>query len=208
MEFSLIEIVGYVGSAFTLTAVSMKTMIPLRFFAMCSNAVFIVYAYQLNLPSILMVQCILLPLNGYRLYEMRKLVRDVKQAASGDLSVDWLLPYMSKIPTQEDQVLFRKGDAADRLYYIKEGRVLLPEIDSTLDAGAVIGEIGLFSPDGRRTTSAVCSGACVVMGITADRVYELYHQNPEFGFYMIRNVAQRLMRDVERLEKAEMARKA
>ena len=97
MELTYVEIIGYIGSAFTLSAVFMKTMIPLRFFGMCSNAIFIVYAFHLNLPSIMIVSCILLPLNGFRFFQMRKLVRDVKASASGDLSVDWLLPYMSKI---------------------------------------------------------------------------------------------------------------
>ena len=200
MELTYVEILGYIGSAFTLSAVFMKTMIPLRFFGMCSNAIFIVYAFHLNLPSIMIVSCILLPLNGFRFFQMRKLVRDVKASASGDLSVDWLLPYMSKMRVEKEQVLCRKGDVADRLYYVQQGEVYLPEIDSHLGPGSLIGEIGLFSPDGTRTSTVICGEDCVILTISADKVYELYHQNPDFGFYMIRIVAARLIRDIERLE--------
>ena len=36
--------------------------------------------------------------------------------------------------------------------------------------------------------------------IPADKVYELYHQNPEFGFHMVRLITERLTRDIRRLE--------
>ncbi len=208
MEFDYVELFGYAGSAFTLAAVFQKTMNPLRFFNMCSNCLMIVYAVQLELPAILIVQCILLPLNTYRFYEMRKLVKDVKKSAAGDLSVDWLIPYMSKTSGKKDEVLFRKGDTADSLYYIQKGEVYLPEIDAQSGPGSIIGEIGLFSPEGLRTTSVVCREDCVILKITAEKVRELYHQNPDFGFYMIRIVAQRLMRDIRSLEEELEARKA
>ncbi len=202
MEINYIEILSYVGSLLTLTAVLQRTMIPLRFFAICSNTVFIAYAYHKNIPAILIVQCILLPLNAYRLFQMRKLVRDVKASASGDLSMDWLLPYMSKMSVKKDHVLCRKGDTADSLYYLQDGKVFLPEIDTSLGPGSLIGEIGLFMPDSTRTSTVVCSEDCVFMTIPAEKVYELYHQNPEFGFYMIRIVTDRLIQNIRRLEGA------
>jgi CRP/FNR family transcriptional regulator, cyclic AMP receptor protein len=38
----------------------------------------------------------LLPLNSLRLYQMLQLVKKVKAASRGDLSMDWLKPFMSK----------------------------------------------------------------------------------------------------------------
>jgi CRP-like cAMP-binding protein len=137
---------------------------------------------------------------------MRKLVRDVKASASGDLSMDWLLPYMSKMTAKKDHVLCRKGDTADSLYYLQDGKVFLPEIDTYLGPGSLIGEIGLFMPDSTRTSTIICSEDCVLMTIPADKVYELYHQNPEFGFYMIRIVTDRLIQNVRRLEGATAVR--
>ena len=208
MEINYIEIISYVGSGFTLAQVCMKTMIPLRFFAMCSNVAFIIFSYQMNLPAILIVQCILLPINGFRLYQMRKLIRDVKAAAGGDLSVDWLIPYMSRMRTEKDQVLFRKGDAADELYYVQKGEVHLPEFKASRGAGSIIGEIGLFSPEGVRTSTVVCGEDSVILKISADKVYELYHQNPEFGFHMVRLITERLTRDIRRLEEQGVASKS
>ncbi len=45
----------------------MKDMINLRIVAICSNFAFIAYALMLNLPPVLVLHAILLPLNGWRL---------------------------------------------------------------------------------------------------------------------------------------------
>ena len=196
-----IDIIGYAASAFTLAAVCMKTMIPLRTFAICGNVLLIVYAVYLNLTPMLIMQSILLPLNGYRLYEMKKLVKDVKESASSDLSVDWLLPFMSGASGAEGQVLFQKGAEADYLYYLKRGRVYVPESELYIEAGDIFGEIGVFSPDRARSATVVCAEDCVFLKITAEKVYELYHQNPRFGFYLIKLLTRRLTQNIARLEK-------
>ncbi len=59
--------IGFVASALVLTAFGMKDMISLRIVAICSNFAFIAYACMLNLPPILVLHAILLPLNGWRL---------------------------------------------------------------------------------------------------------------------------------------------
>ena len=46
------------------------------------------------------------------------------------------------------------------------------------------------------------------MTIPADKVYELYHQNPEFGFYLIRIVTDRLIQNVRRLEGETVAQES
>jgi hypothetical protein len=196
-----IEVIGYAASAFTLAAVCMKTMIPLRTFAICGNILLIVYAVYLNLTPMLIMQSILLPLNGYRLYEMTKLVKDVKASVSGDLSADWLLPFMSGTSGAKGQVLFHKGAEADYLYYLKLGRVYVPESDLYIEAGNLFGEIGVFSPDRARSSTVVCAEDCEFLKITAEKVYELYHQNPRFGFYLIKLLTQRLTQNIARLEK-------
>jgi hypothetical protein len=44
----------------------------------------------------LVQHAVLLPLNSYRLHEMRKLVRSVKEAAAGDHSLEWIKPFTTK----------------------------------------------------------------------------------------------------------------
>jgi CRP/FNR family transcriptional regulator, cyclic AMP receptor protein len=59
--------IGFVASALVLVAFGMKNMINLRIVAICSNFAFIAYALVLNLPPVLVLHVILLPLNGWRL---------------------------------------------------------------------------------------------------------------------------------------------
>jgi hypothetical protein len=59
--------IGFIASALVLAAFGMKDMISLRIVAICSNLAFIAYALVLNLPPILILHALLLPLNGWRL---------------------------------------------------------------------------------------------------------------------------------------------
>ena len=59
--------IGFVASALVLAAFGMKNMINLRIVAICSNFAFIAYALVLDLPPVLVLHVILLPLNSWRL---------------------------------------------------------------------------------------------------------------------------------------------
>ena len=61
--------IGFLASALVLATFGMKDMVNLRIVAICSNIAFIAYALVLNLPPILVLHIILLPLNGWRLAE-------------------------------------------------------------------------------------------------------------------------------------------
>src|SRR6516164_9598862 len=56
--------IGFVASALVLAVFVMKDMVSLRIVGICR---FITYAVCLNLPPILILHVILLPLNGWRL---------------------------------------------------------------------------------------------------------------------------------------------
>ncbi len=64
--------IGFVASALVLAAFGMKDMVNLRIVAICSNIAFIAYALVLDLPPILILHVILLPLNRWRLMEALK----------------------------------------------------------------------------------------------------------------------------------------
>jgi hypothetical protein len=64
--------IGFIASALVLAAFGMKDMVNLRVIAICSNIAFIAYALVLNLPPVLILHVILLPLNGWRLMEALK----------------------------------------------------------------------------------------------------------------------------------------
>ena len=176
-----------------------RTMIPLRWLAVGSNLGVLAFGALVPPPATLAVAAVLLPINLYRLHEMVRLTRQVSAAEGGsDLSGLWLRPYMTAKKLRAGTVLFRRGDAADRLYLLAEGRMALVEIGQEIPAGRVFGEIALFSPAKRRTHSARCLTACTVLHISEDTVKQLYYQNPAFSFHLIGLVAARLSDDVER----------
>jgi CRP-like cAMP-binding protein len=151
---------------------------------------------------------ILLPLNSYRLYQMVQLVRRVSEASAGDLSMDWLKPFMSSRRVAAGEVLFRDGDAADRMYYVVSGRFRLVELGKDVPPGTVVGELGLVAPDHARTQTLKCVDAGEVLQISYDQLKQLYFQNPKFGFYFLRLTSQRLFNDITRLERELAARPA
>ena len=141
-----------------------------------------------------------MPFNIYRLVEMRRLIKQVSHAAQGDLSVDWLKPFMKKHKVKNGEVLFSKGDKADHLYFLVDGDIRLREIDKHMEPGQLFGEIAFFSPEGVRTNTAECVGDGSVLRIGESALKQLYFQNPKFGFYLVRLVSSRLSSDIQRLE--------
>ena len=196
----MVEITGYLAAALVFLTFYTKTMLPLRYLAIVSNVAFIVYAALAQLAPILLLHIVLLPLNLYRLWQLRRLIADVARAAEEDLSLDWLLPYMSKRQAQAEEYLFHGGDYADGMFYITRGIVSLPEVGVERQVGQIIGEIGLFSPERRRITSARCETDCDFLFISDKEVLRLYHQNPKFGIYLLRLIVGRLVREVDRLK--------
>ena len=65
------DAIGYVASTLVLTAFGMKSIIPLRLVAMCSNLVFIIYGLGLELTPVWSLHAALLPMNAWRLFEAR-----------------------------------------------------------------------------------------------------------------------------------------
>jgi CRP/FNR family cyclic AMP-dependent transcriptional regulator len=140
-----------------------------------------------------------------RLREMLQLSRQVKEAASGNLNMDWLKPFSSKRRMQAGEVLFNKGETADRMFIIVSGRCRLAESGVDLAPGAVVGELALLSPDKTRTQTMQCTESGGLLEITYGQVRQLYFQNPTFGFYFLELASKRLFENIGRLE-AEVAR--
>jgi CRP/FNR family transcriptional regulator, cyclic AMP receptor protein len=190
-----IVIAGWLSAVLVFASFFMKTMIPLRMVAICSNIAFITYAllglqYGVfgRVYPILVLHSALLPLNLVRLRQLKGLLRAVHQA-SEDETIRSLVPYMQTETHAAGDVLFEKGDPANRLYVIEHGHVKFPEIGKVVSAGQVFGEVGLFAPQNVRALSAVCDEDCRLYTITREKVLELYYQNPKFGFFLIRLVA-------------------
>ena len=115
----LVEHAGAAGSLFAsifvVATLSMRTMIPLRVFAILTNVVLIATALPMHNYPVLVLHGVLLPLNSYRLHQMLQLVRDVKQSVNSDLSMEWLKPFMTERKCASGEVLFYKDEKADSM---------------------------------------------------------------------------------------------
>ena len=141
----------------------------------------------------LVLHTLLLPLNGLRLAQMLRLVREIRDAAGESNSLDPLLPYMRQIKEKAGTVLFRINDAPDRMIVIKSDTIVLEEIDTRCGPGDVLGEIAVFTPDSRRTCTAVCETDCKLYALSNEAMIQLYYQNPRFGMFLVRIIVRRLL---------------
>jgi len=97
-------------------------------------------------------------------------------------------------------LLFRKGETANEMFFTVSGKFLVKEIGIELPQGRILGELGFVSPNNKRTQTVECIEDGTVLTITYDRLLELYFQNPEFGYYFLRLTTERLLQNNARLE--------
>ena len=213
MHFDIVTAIGMLGGVFYLASHFMKSMVPLRVLALVSNVLFITYGLwhthfdvsrMLLLPEFLL-NVILLPMNAKRLIEILRLTKQIEQATQSSPVSEWLLPLMHLHKHKAGHVLFRKGDEAHEIFYVARGRLKLEDVDRYIGAGELIGEIGLFSAEQARTHTVICDTDCELYHATDEQIYRLYYQNPKLGFYFIRLIVERLLRDVQRAPAAEKA---
>jgi hypothetical protein len=200
-RIDLANLLGLIGGVFYIATLYMKTMVPLRAAAIASNIFFIGYGFFSRSFPTFALYVVMFPLNCVRLYQIMQLVKRVKKASQGDLSMDWLKPFMTKRNFREGQVIFRKGDVAEEMFFTVSGKFRVTEIGVELPPGHIVGEMGLLAPDNRRTQSLECVESGQMLTITYDKVRELYFQDPEFGFYFLRLTTERLLQNIARLEK-------
>jgi CRP-like cAMP-binding protein len=188
------------ASVFVVATISMRTMIPLRVFAILTNIVLISTAIPSHNYLVILVQSLVLVLNSYRLHQMLQLVRDVKKSVSSDLSMEWLKPFMTERNCAAGEALFYKDEKAEEMLYIVSGRFRLVESGIELPVGAIVGELGMLSPSNVRTQTLECVEAGVILSVSYSKVEELYVQNPAFGFYFLRLASARLFENIGKLE--------
>ena len=193
-----IETFGYLGALLTLTTFSMKTMLHLRMVGIVANFAFVTYGVVGEVYPVLLLHMTLLPLNVWRLWQLLRLTRQIKDARMGGLSMEWLKPFSRSKTVGAGEMLFRQGDPAADILFVLNGRFRVVEADVALEQGEVIGELGLITKEHRRTQTVVCEQDGTLLLLTYDEVRQMYYQNPRFGFFFLELVAERLMRDASR----------
>lgn len=197
------DLFGYAAAALVFATFCMKTMPALRGIAVASNLAFIAYGALAELMPVLVLHGALLPLNLGRLASLRRDLRLAEEAAAAPAETDfrWLASHGVLRDLPAGVLLFERGEEASSLFVILDGRVDLPEVGVMLKAGDMLGEIALFSPRRRRTTSAIAGTRVRVAEISERRVQQLYFENPRLAYRLIRLVTGRLVANLERLER-------
>src|SRR5262245_38282260 len=114
---NLANMFALMGAIFFVATLLMRTIVPLRIAALISDVFFIGYGVLSNSINTLVLYGLLLPINSIRLYQMIKLIRKARVSAQGDLSMDWLKPFMVRRTYRKGDVLFRKGQPANEMFF-------------------------------------------------------------------------------------------
>jgi hypothetical protein len=199
-SINFVNMLALVGAAFYVATLMVRTIVPLRIIGIISIVFFIAYGALAGAVATFLLYLLSLPINVIRLRQMLALVKKARLSAQGDLSMDWLRPFMTPRKYKKGDVLFEKGDVAKEMFYTVSGKFLVKEIGIELPPGRVMGELGFIDPNNRRTGTVESLENGEVLTITYDRLLELYFQNPEFGYYFLRLTAERLMQNIARLE--------
>ncbi len=104
-------------------------------------------------------------------------------------------------------MIFRANDPASGMYYIQSGEIELPELGKVLGAGQIIGEMGVFSPSGVRSASAVCKEDLVAYYMDRDGVLKMMDSSPRDVLQLISLAVARFAENLQR-ETAERERLA
>jgi sigma-B regulation protein RsbU (phosphoserine phosphatase) len=114
-----------------------------------------------------------------------------------DTSYSWPVDFMKKETYKKGDLLFKAGDKAEKMFYIKKGAIRLKEINKVIREGEVIGEMGIFSPFKERTASAVCEDDLEVYTMGRDEVIKLFSKDPMLAINLIQLSIKRFIENLK-----------
>ena len=202
----LANVLGVIGALFMMASYLMKGMMRLRVAALIACVFMIGYAALKGAVPTLVLYTVLTPINIKKTLDMRRMVQAIERAREDTPLSQWLLPHMHRRTAKAGDVIWRKGDEATEMLYLDSGSLRLVEYDELLIEGALVGEIGLFAPDHRRTLSLSAATDCVLYSLTAEQMELLYFDSPKLGFHVMRLVVARLMSDVSKARTTGVSR--
>jgi hypothetical protein len=205
---TLANMFALVGAIFFVATLLMQTMVPLRVANMAGCTFFVAFGVLSGNVATFLLYLLLLPINAVRLRQMLKLVKKARSATQGDMSMEWLKPFMTERRYRRGDILFKKDDAATEMFLTVTGKFLVTEIGVELPPGRLMGELGFLTPNKRRTATVECIEDGQVLTITYERLLEIYFQYPQFGYYFLVLTSQRLLENISRLERTIAQEKA
>jgi CRP-like cAMP-binding protein len=199
-NITITNMFALIGAIFFVATLLMHTMVPLRIANMAGCTFFATFGALSGNVATFLLYLLMLPINAIRLRQMLRLVKKARSATQGDMSMEWLKPFMTQRKYRRGDRLFKKGDAATEMFLTVTGKFLVKEIEVELPPGRLMGELGFLTPDNRRTGTVECIEDGQVLTITYERLLEIYFQNPQFGYYFLVLTSQRLLENIARLE--------
>lgn len=203
MSDTVILSLGYLASVLVFATFYMKTMVPLRCVAMASNVTFLTYGAWLHLWPIVILHAMMLPLNGIRLMQIRRMLVDLRAARTEEIDLGSVARSFEAVRYTRGTVLFRKGDPGECAYYVARGEIEFPEIQARCGVGQLFGEIAIFSSEHVRMASALCATDVELYRIDEHALVVAFHQSAPFAFSILRLITTRLLDDFARLAAKE-----
>jgi hypothetical protein len=191
------ETIGIAAAVASLYAAYAKTMIPLRAAAIAASILAMIAGFLAGSYPAVVLNVALVGLHAWRLGAMLALIRAINAATRSDMNVDWLLPYTRPKRFKAGDIVMQSGEYATAAFYVVSGEVEIVETNEVLRDGVLLGEIGLFTPSGRRTMTVRCRTDVQTAQLDYDQFKQLYFQNPEFGFHLLQLIVARLRANPE-----------
>jgi hypothetical protein len=113
----------------------MQTMVPLRVANMVGCTFFATSGALSGNVANFLLYLLLLPINAIRLRQMLKLVKKARNATQGDMSMEWLKPFMTERRYRRGDRLYKKGDPATEMSLTVSGKFLVKEIGVEIPPG-------------------------------------------------------------------------
>lgn len=127
---------------------------------------------------------------------MKQVIGGILAGKKSDYSFEWLIPHMSSEHHRKGDYLIRKGDRADKMYYIQEGALRLEEMNILIGKGNLIGETGILSPAKERTVSVLCEEDCELYSLDEARAKVLFYEDPSIIFQLIHLSIERSLQNI------------
>jgi hypothetical protein len=199
-NITLANMFALAGAIFFVATLLTQTMVPLRVANMIGCLFFAIFGALSGAITTFFLYLLMIPINAYRLRQMLALVKKARSASQGDMSMEWLKPFMTQRTYRKGSILMKKGDAAHDMLLTVTGKFRVVEIDLEVPPGRLMGELGFLTPDNRRTATIECIEDGQVLTITYEKLLEIYFQNPQFGYYFLVLTSQRLLENLARAD--------
>ncbi len=113
-----------------------------------------------------------------------------------DKMLDELAQIAELVKYNEKEYLFRRGDKADRYFFLLQGKVLIEEPisdDVTVSVNAVatghsVGWTSMLDGEEPYASDAICSEPTQLISFDTDKLKALFKQDFELGYIMIRQL--------------------